>query len=198
LSRSQQPKQFQPIDADSTITFFQTTVQRHRGDLFHDPLVSVSTAHLATVRRQLRDVQRNARIIAEPVARNTGPAVLAAALLASRTDPDALILICPSDHVISGDLNGRVRESMKAANDGLIVTFQVTVFSILAAVVIGLLAGLGQISRNKILQRISTVYVEVIRGIPLVVQIFCEFIKVHFFLQKLMLCSKVVLSHEHA
>ena len=123
LSRSQQPKQFQPIDADSTITFFQTTVQRHRGDLFHDPLVSVSTGHLATVRRQLRDVQRNARIIAEPVARNTGPAVLASALLASRTDPDALILICPSDHVISGDLNGRVRESMKAANDGLIVTF---------------------------------------------------------------------------
>ena len=56
--------------------------------------------------------------------------------------------------------------------DGLIVTFQVTIFSILAAVVIGLIAGLGQISRNKTLQRISTVYVEVIRGIPLVVQIF--------------------------
>lgn len=56
--------------------------------------------------------------------------------------------------------------------DGLIVTFQVTIYSILAAVVIGLLAGLGQISRNKVIQRISTVYVEVIRGIPLVVQIF--------------------------
>jgi len=123
LSRSQQPKQFQPIDADSAITFFQTTVQRHRGDLFHDPLVSVSMGHLPTVRRQLRDVQRNARIIAEPVARNTGPAVLASALLAARTDPEALILVCPSDHVISGDLNARVREAMKAASDGLIVTF---------------------------------------------------------------------------
>jgi mannose-1-phosphate guanylyltransferase/mannose-6-phosphate isomerase len=123
LSRSQQPKQFQPIDADSTVTFFQTTVQRHRGDLFHDPLVSVSMGHLGTVRRQLRDVQRNARIIAEPVARNTGPAVLASAILAARTDPEALILVCPSDHVIEGDLNGRVREASKAASDGLIVTF---------------------------------------------------------------------------
>jgi mannose-1-phosphate guanylyltransferase/mannose-6-phosphate isomerase len=123
LSRSQQPKQFQPIDQDGSITFFQATVQRHRNDLFHDPVVSVAAGHLGTVRRQLRDVQRNARIIAEPVARNTGPAVLSAALLIARTDPDAIILICPSDHVINGDLNSRVRESWKAAADGLIVTF---------------------------------------------------------------------------
>lgn len=123
LSRSQQPKQFQPIDADGSITFFQTTVQRHRGDLFHDPVISVAAGHLQTVRRQLRDVQRNARIIAEPVARNTGPAVLSAALLAARSEPDALILVCPSDHVIAGDLNARVREAMTAASDGLIVTF---------------------------------------------------------------------------
>lgn len=123
LSRSQQPKQFQPIDQDGSITFFQTTVQRHRGELFHDPIVSVAAGHLGTVRRQLRDVQRNARIIAEPVARNTGPAVLSAALLIARTDPDAVMLICPSDHVIDGDLNARVRESWKAAMDGLIVTF---------------------------------------------------------------------------
>ncbi len=123
LSRSQQPKQFQPIDAEGTITFFQTTVQRHRGEFFHDPVVSVASGHLGTVRRQLRDIQRNARIIAEPVARNTGPAVLSAALLIARTDPDAVLLICPSDHVIDGDLNGRVRASWKAAMDGLIVTF---------------------------------------------------------------------------
>jgi mannose-1-phosphate guanylyltransferase / mannose-6-phosphate isomerase len=123
LSRAEQPKQFQPIDQDSSITFFQTTVQRHGGELFHDPVVSVAQGHLGTVRRQLREVQRNARIIAEPMARNTGPAVLSAALLITRTDPDAVILICPSDHVISGDLNSRIRESQLAARDGLIVTF---------------------------------------------------------------------------
>jgi polar amino acid transport system permease protein len=56
--------------------------------------------------------------------------------------------------------------------DGILRTFQVTIFSILLAIVIGLFAGLGRISRVTIVNRIATVYVEVIRGIPLLVQIF--------------------------
>lgn len=56
--------------------------------------------------------------------------------------------------------------------DGILRTFQVTVFSIMLALVIGLFAGLGRISRIKIVNRVATVYVEVIRGIPLLVQIF--------------------------
>lgn len=56
--------------------------------------------------------------------------------------------------------------------DGILRTFQVTVLSILLALIIGLIAGLGRISRVKIINRIATVYVEVIRGIPLLVQIF--------------------------
>lgn len=56
--------------------------------------------------------------------------------------------------------------------DGVVKTFQVTVFSILLALVIGLVAGLGRISRVNLINRVATVYVEVIRGIPLLVQIF--------------------------
>jgi polar amino acid transport system permease protein len=56
--------------------------------------------------------------------------------------------------------------------DGILRTFQVTVISILFALVIGLVAGLGRISRVTIVNRIATVYVEVIRGIPLLVQLF--------------------------
>ena len=56
--------------------------------------------------------------------------------------------------------------------DGILRTFQVTVFAILLALVIGLIAGLGRISRIKIVNKIATVYVEVVRGIPLLVQIF--------------------------
>lgn len=56
--------------------------------------------------------------------------------------------------------------------DGLAVTFEVTFASILMATGFGLLAGLGQISRKRLFNRIATVYVEVIRGIPLLVQIF--------------------------
>lgn len=55
---------------------------------------------------------------------------------------------------------------------GILRTFQVTVLSILFAVVVGLFAGLGRISRITVVNRLATVYVEVIRGIPLLVQIF--------------------------
>ncbi len=55
---------------------------------------------------------------------------------------------------------------------GLIMTFEVTVLSIVFALLIGLFIGLGRISRISFINRISTVYVEVIRGIPLLVQLF--------------------------
>jgi polar amino acid transport system permease protein len=56
--------------------------------------------------------------------------------------------------------------------DGILATFEVTVLSIVFALILGLLTGLGRISRVKVLNRIATVYVEVIRGIPLLVQLF--------------------------
>ena len=56
--------------------------------------------------------------------------------------------------------------------DGILRTFQVTIISIFFALIIGLLIGLGRISRNVIINRICTIYVEIIRGIPLLVQIF--------------------------
>jgi len=58
------------------------------------------------------------------------------------------------------------------ARDGIVVTLLVTLASICCALVIGLLAGLGRISLKKPINLIATVYVEVIRGIPLLVQLF--------------------------
>ncbi len=56
--------------------------------------------------------------------------------------------------------------------DGLMATFAVTIISIFFALIIGLFAGLGRISQNKTINLISTIYVEIIRGIPLLVQLF--------------------------
>jgi polar amino acid transport system permease protein len=56
--------------------------------------------------------------------------------------------------------------------DGLAATFGVTIAAILCSLVIGLFAGLGRISHVTIINRMATVYVEVIRGIPLLVQLF--------------------------
>jgi polar amino acid transport system permease protein len=52
---------------------------------------------------------------------------------------------------------------------GVYTTLRITVFSYLMATVIGLFAGLARVSKNVFLFNASTLYVEVIRGIPLVV-----------------------------
>src|SRR5512133_4337345 len=56
--------------------------------------------------------------------------------------------------------------------DGILITFKVTVGAILLAIVFGLVAGLGRISTNRFINGTPSVYVEVIRGIPLLVQLF--------------------------
>jgi polar amino acid transport system permease protein len=63
-------------------------------------------------------------------------------------------------------------EILKFIPDGVLVTFKVTVGAILLALVIGLFTGLGRLARNGIVNGIASLYVEVIRGIPLLVQIF--------------------------
>jgi polar amino acid transport system permease protein len=56
--------------------------------------------------------------------------------------------------------------------DGLWVTFQVTLGSIAGALCLGLMTGLGRLSSNRVLRTIASLYVEVVRGIPLLVQLF--------------------------
>lgn len=61
---------------------------------------------------------------------------------------------------------------LKFVPDGIYVTFKVTIGSILLSLVFGLITGLGRISANRFLNGLASLYVEVIRGIPLLVQIF--------------------------
>jgi polar amino acid transport system permease protein len=52
---------------------------------------------------------------------------------------------------------------------GVYTTLRITIFSYLMATAIGLVAGLARVSKNVVLYNISTMYVEIVRGIPLVV-----------------------------
>lgn len=63
-------------------------------------------------------------------------------------------------------------EILQFLPDGILVTFQVTIEAIILALIIGLFTGLGRISKNKVINGIASLYVEVIRGIPLLVQLF--------------------------
>jgi polar amino acid transport system permease protein len=55
--------------------------------------------------------------------------------------------------------------------EGIGVTFQVTVISFVIVLFLGLIGGLGRLSKNWIISGIASVYVEVVRGIPLLVQL---------------------------
>jgi polar amino acid transport system permease protein len=55
--------------------------------------------------------------------------------------------------------------------DGARVTVAITVVSYLCILIVGLLAGLGRIARNPLIRGVASIYVEVVRGIPLLVQL---------------------------
>lgn len=55
--------------------------------------------------------------------------------------------------------------------DGIVVTVKTTVISYLCILVVGLIAGLGRISKNPAIRGAASIYVEVVRGIPLLVQL---------------------------
>lgn len=76
-----------------------------------------------------------------------------------------LVLLCTTGPQV-------YRDAIIFLPDGLLLTFKVTAYSICGAVPLGLLTGLGRISRNRFFNLLASTYVEVIRGIPLLVQIF--------------------------
>jgi polar amino acid transport system permease protein len=78
-------------------------------------------------------------------------AVLIGALLIFRPDPYLDILVF--------------------VRDGILVTVILTLASIVFILIIGLIGGLGRISKNPVIYLISTLYVEIFRGIPLLVQL---------------------------
>lgn len=55
---------------------------------------------------------------------------------------------------------------------GLAVTLESTLLSLVLAAVVGLLFGLLSVSRNKVSRAIARVYVDIIRGTPIIVQAF--------------------------
>lgn len=100
LSRQATPKQFLPlVEAQS---LFQSTLERVSGiPDSQDPLVVCNEDHRFLVAEQLRAKGiAGSAILLEPVARNTAPAIAAAALYALERSSDAVLLVMPSDHVV--------------------------------------------------------------------------------------------------
>ena len=125
LSRASYPKQL--LKLSSQRTMLQDTVARGLIDVgFAAPLLVCNEEHRFLVDDQLQQIGiKPQAILLEPKARNTGPAIAAAALWLLSRDPDALMLVQPSDHVIASpaDFHRAVMRGVAAAQEGRLVTF---------------------------------------------------------------------------
>ncbi len=124
LSRKSYPKQFSALMGAESL--FQATARRLSGPAYAAPIIITASDFRFIVTEQLAEIGIDpGAILIEPEGRNTAPAVLAAALYAQKTNPDALLLVAPSDHVIPDveAFDAAVNAGLQVAQAGDLVTF---------------------------------------------------------------------------
>lgn len=127
LSRPQRPKQFLPLDGGETL--LRRTLERASGAGFAQPVIITGAEHRFMAGDEARRAGfAAARVIAEPEGRNTAPAAAVAALCGAESGADALILLAPSDHIVTKPdaFRAALETGARAALAGRIVTFGVT------------------------------------------------------------------------
>ncbi len=120
LSRELMPKQLLKLTGERTL--LQDTARR----LGVPPVVVCNVEHRFIVAEQLREVGLEPRaVVIEPVGRNTAPAAAVAALMLADSDPDALMLLMPSDHLIADvpAFHRALEAAVPLAEAGRLVTF---------------------------------------------------------------------------
>jgi mannose-1-phosphate guanylyltransferase len=118
LSRRRRAKQLLALDGKQTM--IQQTVARLLPLSTADHCWIITNEDLQKeIARQLPRVNKQ-HILAEPIGRNTAPAIGLAAFLLLRSDPEAVVGMFPSDHVISGEPRYRelVRKGIEIASSG--------------------------------------------------------------------------------
>lgn len=124
-STGEAPKQFLPLVGERTL--YQEALDRVRDRTqFASPVVVGSAKHVELCESELLAKGSQSRLILEPCARNTAPAiVMAASLIEEMNGSDALMLVMPSDHVIEdvAAFHEAVEKAEGAAREGRLVTF---------------------------------------------------------------------------
>lgn len=124
LSRASFPKQLWPLVTDKTM--FQDTVLRGQGSLFTEPVIICNQDYRFLIAEQLREIGiKKARIILEPIGRNSAPAIAIASLLLAEQDPEHILWIMAADAFVqeSKQLIELVQQAAFFAQQGRIVTF---------------------------------------------------------------------------
>lgn len=127
LSRKSYPKQFVQMIGDGSL--FQQAANRLSGPGFAAPIIVTNSDFRFIVTQQLAEIGIDpGTVLIEPDARNTAPALLAAALVAAMENPETLILAAPSDHYIeqASTFRETIMRGVDAATTGDIVTFGIS------------------------------------------------------------------------
>ncbi|MCW8914453.1 MAG: mannose-1-phosphate guanylyltransferase/mannose-6-phosphate isomerase [Magnetovibrio sp.] len=124
MSRTLYPKQLQSLYSDRSMLV--ETAARVSGEGFGEPIIICNGEHRFIIAEQMLKAGLNPRsIVLEPVGRNTAPAAAVAAMMLIESDPDALMLLMPSDHLISKPdaFLAACAQAQIAANEHALVTF---------------------------------------------------------------------------
>jgi len=127
MSRTTRPKQFAPLIDDESL--FEKTLRRLAAVTSESPVVVTNEDYRFLVAEELRVVGATPRaLILEPEAKNTAAAIAVAALAVHSESPDALILVCPSDHLIPDveQFRKSIVNAIPLAMNGKLVTFGVS------------------------------------------------------------------------
>lgn len=122
-SRDSFPKQFLTLVGSDSL--FQATVRRVAGAGYGAPIVITGADYRFLVAEQMRALGIDGDIVLEPLRRDSCAAIAAAAEIALRRDPAALVLVLAADHAIpdAASFRAHVERGRVAAEAGRIVTF---------------------------------------------------------------------------
>lgn len=124
MSRAERPKQFLQLTGSESL--LQKTLRRASGPGYAAPIVITNEDYRFLVAEQARECGVDlGGILLEPVARNTAPAIAAAALFARASQDTSALLVLPSDHEISVDDRylDAIETARKESLEGKLATF---------------------------------------------------------------------------
>lgn len=125
LSRELYPKQLLNLYAEKSL--LQSTFERLNKFIPAENIISVTnTKHQANVKMQLGELSKNSIILAEPLSKNTAPAIaLSVKYIMENNDDDETVLVVPSDLLIEDNENFMltVQKAQEFVDRGYIVTF---------------------------------------------------------------------------
>ncbi len=127
ISRTLMPKQFNKLFKikEKTQSLFQLTVKRNSKICNSQFIVSNTEQYFLSV-DQLEELEKtNNKYLLEPIGRNTAPAIALACLA---LDPEEIVLVTPSDHLIKNETEYKnvLNTALKLAQENNLVTFGIT------------------------------------------------------------------------